>query len=447
MKDPDLHLEDRSPGHFVLDVIRNLEERGIPSVYLRNHEQLPESVGNDVDLLIPEGKTPAAIATLRRCSSETGWKIFNIVEFGPVSIFLHHPEHSQYLHFDLFERIDWHWAPFADVRTILNRRQWNGMVYHPHPEDEIYLNIMTRLIYHGNIRDKHRHQGSNHFVNRDAVSFGNTIKTHLGSPLALQIGRCIQAGEWAALEDLTPKLRLEILKGAAIRRPRVALRGLAKYLARSLRRLIHPPGMFLVFEGADGVGKSTVINTMEPAFYGLTGRRDTLHFHWKPTRKSIRTAGPSSAPPCDPRANEVRPLAISLAYLGYHWLGFWAGYLRYVYPARIKNRAVVGDRYAYEFFLDPRRLRLSAPEWILKFAAETVPRPSLVLALVAEPAVVMGRKPELTHSEIDSYQRKLRHMAAEDPRIALVTTESRIEDVATEIMSLIAARLGRANQS
>ncbi|MEY2914941.1 MAG: hypothetical protein RLZZ184_4250 [Cyanobacteriota bacterium] len=38
------------PGDLVLKLIGQLESKGVACVYLRNHEKLPDEIGNDVDI-------------------------------------------------------------------------------------------------------------------------------------------------------------------------------------------------------------------------------------------------------------------------------------------------------------------------------------------------------------------------------------------------------------
>ena len=41
----------KTPGELVVYLISSLEASGLATVYLRNYENLPHQVGNDVDLL------------------------------------------------------------------------------------------------------------------------------------------------------------------------------------------------------------------------------------------------------------------------------------------------------------------------------------------------------------------------------------------------------------
>jgi thymidylate kinase len=201
-----------------------------------------------------------------------------------------------------------------------------------------------------------------------------------------------------------------------------------------------------VFEGADGVGKSTVMEGILPFLKELTGKSDTLMFHWKPTRKSIRIAGEPAGAAQNPRGETARSPILSMFFLGYHWLGFWFGYLRHVLPARARNRAVIGDRYAYEFFLDPARLRLSLPRWMLKFASTTVPQPDLVICLVADPAVVVARKNELSETEIHHYQRELTLLTTKNRRFSLLQANGSIEENTHAARACLLSHLQSNNQ-
>ena len=45
-----------STADFVILWLKEMEKRELRYVYLRNYEHLPTEVGNDVDLLIEQGK-------------------------------------------------------------------------------------------------------------------------------------------------------------------------------------------------------------------------------------------------------------------------------------------------------------------------------------------------------------------------------------------------------
>jgi thymidylate kinase len=209
--------------------------------------------------------------------------------------------------------------------------------------------------------------------------------------------------------------------------------------------LIKPPGPFVAFEGADGVGKSTVIAALLPLLEDVTGLKSTLHFHWKPCRLTIRRIGEAVPPAQNPRGQPVRGYLLSFLYLVYHWLGFWIGWFRWVYPALIRSRPVVADRYAFDFFLDPSRFRLNLPNYLLRLAASTVPQPGLVIGLTADPGIVISRKGELTFPEIESYQQRLSILASGLANMVVVDVSGSAEGSILAVRGLILEWIGNTS--
>jgi thymidylate kinase len=128
-----------------------------------------------------------------------------------------------------------------------------------------------------------------------------------------------------------------------------------------------------------------------------------------------------------------------MVFLAYHWLGFWIGWFRFVLPSLIKNRACVGDRYAWEFFLDPMRLRLQLPSWILKLAARTVPSPSITIGLYADPSLVVTRKHELPPTEVAIYQTRMQLLSNSDSRWVTIDAGRSIDEVVASVKNAIVA--------
>lgn len=417
-----------SPGNLILSLVGQIEAAGIPCVYLRNHENLPDDVGNDVDLLIQKGETIKALAIISAEAPKYGWKVLRTVQFSPLSVFLAADNGELLMHIDLFERIEWHCVEYAESQRIIDRRQWNGRVHIPNPADELYLNISTRLIYQGKVREKHRLQAKALINQGMQEAIRESFAHHMGHKHGIGMADAVIKGEWQQLEASAATLRRSASMRYSVLSPMATLMSLYRYSRRSISRIVFPPGPFVVFEGADGVGKSTVIEGILPLFKELTGRSDTLLFHWKPNKASLRIAGQSAGAASDPRGKHPRPVPLSLLFIAYHWLGFWIGYFRHVLPARVKNRSVIGDRYSYEFFLDPKRLRLQLPKWLLKVASMTVPKPDMALGLLADPGKIVARKNELSKSEIDAYQANLLKLFKDVKHIHYLHAEGSIEE-------------------
>lgn len=428
-----------SREQLALQLIDVLNRSGFPYIYLRNHEALPDDIGNDVDLLVPRNRRNEAATLLSSDLDGTGWHLFHEIEFGPISLHFTNTDSSSFLHVDLFDRLEWHWIPFAETVEIFSRKIWNGLVFHPLPEDEVFLNVMTRLGYAGIVRDKHRSQAETIVESFGKESVLEAWTRHMGNKASSLLGAKVVNGEWDTLLTTARTHRLALRMGLVLKRPRSSMLGLLRYASRSIMRIMNPPGPFIVLEGADCVGKSTVIQAIYPLLMDITGRDDLLLFHWKPCRESIQSKDEPAKPTRDPRLHPPRPFLPSLAFLAYHWLGFWTGWFRFVLPSRIKNRACLGDRYAWEFFLDPMRLRLKLPGWILRLAARTVPSPSMTIGLSADPFLVVTRKRELSPSVVATYQARMAQLSNSHSRWIIVDAGRNIEEVVASVKNAIAS--------
>ena len=164
------------------------------------------------------------------------------------------------------------------------------------------------------------------------------------------------------------------------------------------------PVRFIAVEGADGVGKSTVLRLLIPELIKRGGYKGYLFFHWKPVKGNLSYDAIPGDNPHDPRGKRPRNPVDSLVFLAHHWLDFQMGYWRYIRPAMRSGRLIVADRYSYDVLLDPKRFRLRLPAWVLRLFVRTIPRPERAILLHADPAVIHARKPELTEAEIADYQ-------------------------------------------
>ena len=421
-------------------MIAALERAEIPSVYLRNYENLPAAVGNDVDLLLPPGRTNQAVEVIERVASENGWRFLSRARFGPLAVYVANLDTAETLHLDLFERLDWHFLEIADAARVLERRRFNGTVHIPAEEDEIYLNLAGRLAYQGLIRERHRIQASAHVERYGEEGLAGAFTAHIGSQGTALFHNLLREG-W----EPDPCDRSLLLKAAlrqhGLRKPTRLAGGIVRYATRIVQKLVNPPGHFIVLEGADGVGKSTVLDAILPWIPEWCAGRKAYDFHWKPV--TLRSGKRIAAPPVDPRSNTPRSSLASFAYLAFHLLGFWWGWLIRIRPLLAKSHCVVGDRYSYDLFLDPKRFRLKLPDWTCRLAALLAPSPSVTVGLFADPTEVHERKPELTAEEISTYQQRWRSLATGRRNMVSVSASGSPEEVTLRVKKSILRAIAR----
>ena len=162
-------------------------------------------------------------------------------------------------------------------------------------------------------------------------------------------------------------------------------------IPRRFKRIANPTGLFIVFIGPDGSGKSSVINGIKsdifPAF------RKYQYYHLKPIESE------NSSIVDNPHSDKMYSVFLSIIKLIYLLFIYNSGYLINVKPKLIKSTLIVFDRYFHDIIVDPKRYRYGAPTWIVKLIGKLIPKPDLFILLDAPEEVLQTRKQEVPYEE------------------------------------------------
>jgi thymidylate kinase len=188
--------------------------------------------------------------------------------------------------------------------------------------------------------------------------------------------------------------------------------------------------MLITFSGIVGSGKSTnakhVFKFLQeqgyPAVYirfrFLTWRK---FFRPLPTRRKHRHAHKKNAPKAHDklRCQPTVPLRL-VRFLGYLWRTL---VFRAFVRMRLRKKIAIMDRFYYDSFthykLASRAERLYL--WILKKA---MPAPDLALMFIAEPKVILRRRPHYDGEYIHRLHRNYSQIAREFPHLIVIKTDS-----------------------
>ena len=141
---------------FLSNLFDTWNQNDICYLVLRNYEDLPSETENDVDVLIDPHQLLKTKSIIKVVSGKNGWVIHNIGEFSCTAIYLYNIVTMEQLHIDLMCGLRWHSFLFADHRVILNARLPFKNFYIPDPVHEAGINLLTRLIYSGAVKDKYK---------------------------------------------------------------------------------------------------------------------------------------------------------------------------------------------------------------------------------------------------------------------------------------------------
>lgn len=243
-------------------------------------------------------------------------------------------------------------------------------------------------------------------------------------------------GDWSPIRTMLPRLRRELHDA----RP-ISWAARLCELPRVIDRILQPTGLWIVFLGPDGSGKSTILRRvaaeMAPAF------RRTQIFHLRARLFADRIVRSD----IDPHGRPPHRAVTSLAQLMVNVIRCWLGYWLYVWPALVRSTFVGFDRYYHDVLVDPRRYRYGGPRWLARLACTWVPKPDLWILLDAPPSVIRARKSEISLAEIERQRLPYRGLVTHLPGGHIVDASRSPDEVAHTVEQIIvdflAARTAR----
>lgn len=305
-------------------------------------------------------------------------------------------------------------GPSPDRLTV--RRQRNGMLWVPHPEDALDFFLIEMIL-----SPRVSPHGLRHFRSLiDSIGL-QRAEARAQQLLGRDLGKPVMT---ACRSGFNPALSQELEQQLQRRVAQKSLHSVLAMLDRCWRKVTNGgvgEGAFLVFLGPDGVGKTTLLEEVSTALAPLFA--DQHFFRWRPAMFA-RAPRPSSPPHSKP----LRSTKGSVSYLLFLWLDFAAGYFFRTRQALRKCGLVVFDRYYHDLLIDPKRYRYGGPLWLVNGLKHLVPpRGTYFLVLDADEHTIFARKQQLSIEEIRRQRSLYQQFSRTTPRSILVATDCPLE--------------------
>lgn len=264
------------------------------------------------------------------------------------------------------------------------------------------------------------------------------VQERFGPQARGQVAQLLAAESSTEAASVLAQLRKRADRRFRRRHPLRFMLSLAMSGLRKVRRLAAPTGLFVVFVGPDGAGKSTVAGLLaarlDRAF------RRTWRFHWRPgllpqLGRALRRDAPQ--PARDPPQTFEYGRAVSLARFLYYWMDFVAGYWLTVHWQKARTALVVAERYFPDVIVHPQRYGFDVPRALLRWARKTVPSPDLLVLLEDNPAAIHARKAELSTDLIADQLLAYREEAKHWGRWVTLSTASGPDAVADAVGDIV----------
>lgn len=187
--------------------------------------------------------------------------------------------------------------------------------------------------------------------------------------------------------------------------------------------------MFIVLIGPDGSGKTSLAKSLNSKI------NNSIYFHFTPTKKNINNFDLNTI-----KKNNVLKTK-TLILLSIPRMIFKIIYINLVCKIKFnkwgkENKVIIGDRFLYNYFLDPESVKYYSSKKLAKYFVEKVLiKPDLVIFLKATEETILKRKNELTQKQIINFNQLSTNLNIKNLKI--VNAENEFDIVLNEIENLI----------
>jgi thymidylate kinase len=454
--DPKEQVEEKGVGEtsrpdWAARLIRALsvamDDAGVRWLVLRNHGDLPDRVGHDVDILVHPGDAPKVDALVRRVVEQSQLfvlRTYRGIEHHSFDVASADLDGRLLLHLDFQTAARYRGRLLVGADDLLADRRRFADLWVPAPGMEAYALVLHTALHKGELKSKY----ADRLVSIEAAEPGaleRAARAQLGQAFARRLAGVHTEPRLLALRSELGRAIDRRHPGNLWRRPWFNVR--SGWAMTRLR--LRPRGLFVVFLGPDGAGKSSTTDMLTQ----MLGGQSVLPIHrvylgsgtpLLPTRKFMRWVHGKTGRRVDNR-QRLRDLSPRRFRGALHVMT--DGILRYwaqVWPRLSPHGVVIADRYAYDV-LRVNNDAVRSP-WFRRLATTIIPEPDITFFLEGEPEVIAARKQELTVRETVRQQTAYRDLAEFLPSFRpldlSVRDEAALRRVAMEILRAYAARNG-----
>lgn len=442
-------------GTLVVSLFRSFHNDKILYCVLRNYENLPNEVGNDLDVLVERRSVLNAEYLLLDCASKIGWELVRSCKrlgANTYIFFKSSDDNHAYFHIDIvwafvLKRVDW-----ASDTFVLSRRRYHRGFYVASDGCQAALVVRNALVgvpikqrYLAQIKKK---------ISRNMEEFRSTYDSYFSKKDIDFFIKSMLEESYRELHAKAPSILRRARFFQAFRNPIRFIGYHCSYIFELFREtFLNPNGLFVVLIGPDGVGKTTISERLIDELVGPIFSSGT-YGHTRPgflpsiSRLFFRDGSKSALViPLEPGASHERtpaPMHSSsrcLAYYTYYWVDYFS--LWFTLPiVRGRGGMILYDRYIYEYKI--QKAYGSLPELYYAFLARFVVRPDLLIYLSAPAHIILSRKRELTENELVDQQSICKRLVSDHSNGVEISSNQGVtntfKDIEKEIMTFLSRR-------
>jgi thymidylate kinase len=451
--EPEIFRDNMEVGPFLEDLFDAFNEAHIEYCVERNYVGLPSDLrGHDLDILIRKESINKAVTIFDATATKhqgriigMGWKTDDLKWLICAGTSVSGKNWG--VRIDLKPCIRWHGIDYESLDDALATAVWYGKIRVQETDRAAFFALLDNVLWG-------LHHSINNYGAKSVAAYQRAPKKieHLAEEAFGSQGHLLteifRTGQLEELDTVLPKLRRSLIVRQMHKQPFALLKNKIMVYLNYANRMAKRIGICVAVLGLDGSGKSTLCDLVRHDVGQLChAKTDYLFFRpcFLPSlAKLMGREKERSGPVTNPHGTPPSGLFLSIVRLAYYTLDYFLGYWLLVYPKMIRNpRIIFFDRYFYDYFWDPVRSRVDAPQWLVRFFSWFVPRPDLLVMITPHPEVFYQRKPELPLEELKRQAKELYKFARNQKNLAWVDTTSDIDSSRQVFCDAVIEAFGR----
>lgn len=380
---------------FIESSFSEINDKNYEYCLLRNFIELPDKIGNDIDMLVnakhlKEIKNvfinQASNCSLRFLKQKKRDGYLGLYFFSHVS--------CEIILIDLFYKLQKRWNTYADVQQILGNKISFKQFYVVNPTHEVYTIAMKELLTYGFIRKKYIERFNQ--IDIENNLFQEVSEMFISKKETASLLKLIKSNE---VFKSTIKFFPNIKRLGILKRLKNRLSYTSHFVYSKINDLFSSNPMVCLI-GPDGVGKSTMAEALQKACLQANLFKSAKVYHHRfeiiPPLSEVLGKKDKFKNDYNPQfghVNRVHSWARTMIYILYYFIDFILGWF-IILRAKFKNEIIIFDRYYFDFYIQHSYSAVS--NRIKIFFYFFIPKPLTTIFLYANPYIVVARKKELT---------------------------------------------------
>lgn len=362
---------------------------------IHGYDNLPyDYSGHDIDILINYVDIHQIKSIINSLIVRNSLKIFRIEERQQLLDFVIYSDKLEVIVLQFIFKLDYRGIPFfSNLEVFKNIRKHNDISILSFFHETVY-SFFASLFWGRTVKEKY-HAKFLDLVNQS--EFIDYFESKIGSKYYSSFADAVNEKDFQRIIALRNNLIYAFFKKSFRKDKRNLLIGFVRRYYLGIYNALKNKGKFVVLVGPDGVGKTSLSHVISNYLKDIF--RDIKYFHFIPNKiisldvKEILSADKLKF------TNRKQSSFFSYVRILRNMMRFIFYYHRIIFFL-YKQNLVIGDRYFFNYFLDPSSVKYFGAEWFVRLIYRIIPKPDYIFFVIADPETVQSRKQELSNNQI-----------------------------------------------